>query len=109
MMSAVVLLRLHSVRTFSVTQATMKMVYSASKATEMLQIAEDDDLVEYINELHIGVLESFTGVLNGLEGDIDQPGSSTVSVLLQFEVGPVLMQCMELRNFCSDCQNVWEK
>ena len=70
-------------------QATMKMVYSASKATEMLpNYVEDDDLVEYINELHIGVLESFTGILNGLEGDIDQPGSSTVSVLLQFEVGP---------------------
>ncbi len=33
---------------------------------------DDEDLIEYLNELRLGILEAFTGITQGLNGDEDQ-------------------------------------
>ena len=62
---------------------TMMMLYQASKTQVPM---DDEDMVEYLNELHTGVLEAFTGIVNGLEGNQDQPATNVVGVLMQVEV-----------------------
>jgi importin subunit beta-1 len=39
------------------------MLYQASKTTVDMG---DEDMVDYLNELHEGVLEAYTGLVNGL-------------------------------------------
>ena len=64
---------------------TMMMLYQASKTQVDL---DNEDMVEYLNELHTGVLEAFTGLVNGLEGDPAQPQTNVVPVLGSVEVAP---------------------
>ena len=61
------------------------MLYQASKTQVDL---DNEDMVEYLNELHTGVLEAFTGLVNGLEGDPAQPQTNVVPVLGSVEVAP---------------------
>jgi importin subunit beta-1 len=58
----------------------MVMLYQASKTTVP---ADNDDLMEYLNDLHEGVVEAYTGVVNGLAD------ASVCAVLLQVDVGGV--------------------
>jgi len=57
----------------------MVMLYQASKITVDM---ENEDMVEYMNCLHEGIIEAYTGIVNGLaEGD-------QAAIMLQVEVAP---------------------
>lgn len=38
-----------------------------------LILQTDYDMIDYLNELHEGCLEAYTGMVQGLKGDADQP------------------------------------
>jgi len=57
----------------------MGMLYQASKTRVD---PEDEEMVDYLNELHEGILEAYTGIINGLAD------GGVASCLLQVECGP---------------------
>jgi importin subunit beta-1 len=60
-------------------EPTLRMLYQASNTSVDL---ENMDLVDYMNELYEGIIEAYTGIVNGLaDGD-------AAPVLLQVLVGP---------------------
>jgi importin subunit beta-1 len=73
---------------------TMTMLVQASGTTVDMS---DPDMVDYLNQLRVGIFEAYTGILTGLRGD-GTPGSPDRSEAFE----PYLMEALGLSMKCAE-------